>query len=165
MAKVMQHITFQEYLDLSAHCAWSSCDSGVTGVVGAEDLCTKASPADVGPDTGCAANNMMATSDQKPIIYRLMSVIEHRGNAYAGHYLIYRSILECSNGNNMKQMAHNDHCGESSSAVNKWAMASDEKVSHVSCRKVSQCQAYMLFNYYSVFDGQVTFILLTAIFR
>ena len=63
MAKVMQHITFQEYLDLSAHCAWSGCGSGVTRAVGAEDLFVKASPADVGPDTGCAANNMTATAD------------------------------------------------------------------------------------------------------
>lgn len=140
-AKAMQHITFPEFLDLSAHCAYSGGCRGVVGGGGIEDTVNRGSPVGIGN----AKNNASTTADRKPIMYRLMSVIEHRGNAYAGHYLTYRRITEHNNSDNTKDLTLK-HCNdEPSSSVNEWAMASDEKVSFVSWKEVSQCQAYMLF--------------------
>ena len=74
------------------------------------------------------------------IPYRLMSVIEHRGNAYAGHYVTYRSVESTTTEMNTKGT------GISSARKNEdWVVVSDEKVSFLSFQDVQRCQAYMLF--------------------
>lgn len=56
--------------------------------------------------------------------YKLMSVIEHKGNAFGGHYQTYRRVgLE----------------------RNEWVLVSDESVSFRTWNDVRGCQAYMLF--------------------
>mmetsp|Transcript_11241 Transcript_11241/g.25206 ORF Transcript_11241/g.25206 Transcript_11241/m.25206 type:complete len:847 (+) Transcript_11241:377-2917(+) len=58
------------------------------------------------------------------IAYRLLAVIEHRGNAHAGHYVTYRRVV--------------------SSIGKEWALVSDETVSYCSWDDVRRSQAYML---------------------
>jgi len=59
--------------------------------------------------------------------YRLMSVIEHLGTAFGGHYQTYRRL--CTEG------------GENDG----WVLVSDESVSSRTWEDVRGCQAYMLF--------------------
>lgn len=75
-----------------------------------------------------------STRSSKPINYRIMSVIEHRGNAYSGHYVTYRRITDYRN-----SLRH------TTTQLKTWALISDEKVSFLSWHEVSRCQAYMLF--------------------
>jgi ubiquitin C-terminal hydrolase len=116
MAKTMQHIEFPEILDMSAHSAYGCNGESDTG------------------HASWAGNSEMAKisinankRNRVPIPYRLMSIIEHRGNAHAGHYQTYRRVL--SPGGKGKE----------------WAFVSDENVSFVEWGDVRKCQAYMLF--------------------
>ena len=59
--------------------------------------------------------------------YKLMSVIEHQGGAFDGHYQTYRR----TNGNDESN--------------NSWVLVSDQSVSPRSWNDVKSCQAYMLF--------------------
>lgn len=59
---------------------------------------------------------------ESKILYRLMSVVEHIGNANFGHYVTYRRYKE-----------------------EKWYRISDEHVQLVEWRDVKRCQAYLLF--------------------
>jgi uncharacterized UBP type Zn finger protein len=99
MTKTMQHVEFSEYLDLSRFCAFG--DGG--------------------------ASFSMDGRERKPchIPYKLMSVIEHKGDAFAGHYQTYRRAP--------------------GSDENKWVLISDQSVVPISWRDVRNCQAYMLF--------------------
>mmetsp|Transcript_9688 Transcript_9688/g.27165 ORF Transcript_9688/g.27165 Transcript_9688/m.27165 type:complete len:730 (-) Transcript_9688:47-2236(-) len=63
------------------------------------------------------------TSRGSSMHMRLMSIIEHRGNAHAGHYVAYRRIRRSSD------------C---------WIVVSDDHVSAVSWDEVRRSQAYML---------------------
>lgn len=56
--------------------------------------------------------------------YKLMSVIEHVGNAFGGHYQTYRRVDPEEDG---------------------WVLVSDDIVSFLSWNDVKKCQAYMLF--------------------
>jgi len=58
------------------------------------------------------------------IPYKLMSVIEHMGNAFGGHYQTYRRV---------------------DPEENDWVVVSDESVSFRTWDDVRRCQAYMLF--------------------
>lgn len=55
--------------------------------------------------------------------YRLMSAVEHQGNAFGGHYRTFRRV----------------------GVLDRWALASDELVDRVDWNVVRRCQAYMLF--------------------
>ena len=57
------------------------------------------------------------------MLYRLQSIIEHRGNAYGGHYICYRK----------------NH------STGIWHQISDANVTPISWKQVRNCQAYMLF--------------------
>lgn len=81
MAKTLQHINFSELLDLSHYCAYGGGGCGI-----GETLELDGRRA-VSLDESMLGS---ATTDRKPILYRLMSLIEHRGNAYNGHYLTFR---------------------------------------------------------------------------
>jgi hypothetical protein len=116
MAKTMQHIDFPEILDMSAHSAYGyngKNDAGHASWAGNSEMAKSSTD----------ANNR----NRVPIPYRLMSIIEHRGNAHAGHYQTYRRVL--SPGEKGKE----------------WAFVSDENVSYVEWEDVRKCQAYMLF--------------------
>mmetsp|Transcript_14289 Transcript_14289/g.25952 ORF Transcript_14289/g.25952 Transcript_14289/m.25952 type:complete len:1010 (-) Transcript_14289:1849-4878(-) len=116
MAKTMQHIDFPEILDMSAHSAYGyngKNDAGHASWAGNSEMVKSSTD----------ANNR----NRVPIPYRLMSIIEHRGNAHAGHYQTYRRVL--SPGEKGKE----------------WAFVSDENVSYVEWEDVRKCQAYMLF--------------------
>ena len=56
------------------------------------------------------------------IPYKLVSVVEHVGNAFGGHYQTYRLI-----------------------GPRRWVLVSDESIRTVSWDQVKSCQAYMLF--------------------
>lgn len=105
MAKSVQHIDFPECLDLGSMYA-SEVQQGKSHVNESQ-----------GP--------------RRP--YKLMSVIEHRGHAYSGHYLTYRRIVD-TNSEPSRRLGH----------VEEWAVVSDEKVSYLSWDDVHKCQAYML---------------------
>lgn len=61
--------------------------------------------------------------DGKRLPYRLMSVVEHKGNAFGGHYQTYR---------------------RAGSKEDDWVLISDESVLSVSWKDVQRCEAYML---------------------
>lgn len=104
MLKSSSHVDFPEILDISSHCAY-----GNGGSMANQSLSTK-------EDTA-----------KNKIEYRLMSAVEHKGNANSGHYQTYR------------------RAGGSSERDKKWALISDENVKHVDWDTVKDCQAYMLF--------------------
>lgn len=107
MVKCSQHISFSEYLDVRM-LYWDSHEHPI-------------------PD-GRPEQERDATS---PIPYRLISVIEHRGNAFSGHYITYRRAAD-----------HGVLPGSVSGS--SWVYTSDETISHVSWNTVKQCDAYML---------------------
>eukprot|EP00956_Cyclotella_meneghiniana_P008989 scaffold12308_cov74-Cyclotella_meneghiniana.AAC.27 len=60
------------------------------------------------------------------ILYKLMSVIEHHGGAFGGHYQTYRR-------------------SSWNQGSNTWVLVSDMSVSSMTWNAVKKCQAYMLF--------------------
>lgn len=112
MAKTNQHVDFPEFLDLSPYCAYSGNKQGM--------------PSWAGTGLRASRTDDNATRTRAPgKLYRLMSVIEHRGNAFSGHYVTYRRVQ------------HKD--------ANHWVLISDESVVQVRWKDVRRCQAYMLF--------------------
>jgi hypothetical protein len=104
MSKTLQHVIFPEYLNVAPYCAYSefgSMNARWTGTV---------------PERS-------SSGSRASIHYRLMSVIEHRGNAFHGHYVCYRR----------------------DPFTGRWLYISDEVVQSVSWQDVQRCQAYMLF--------------------
>uniref|UniRef100_A0A7S0UJH5 ubiquitinyl hydrolase 1 n=1 Tax=Pseudo-nitzschia delicatissima TaxID=44447 RepID=A0A7S0UJH5_9STRA len=103
MEKCVQFVEFPQFLDLSPYCAYGplAITPWVAGSLRKESK------------THAKHGNMP---------YQLQSVIEHRGNAFGGHYVSYRR----------------DHTGS-------WFCISDSLVTPVSWREVQTCQAYMLF--------------------
>ena len=98
MAKALQHVAFPETLDMAPYCVY-------------------------------AGERFMRTAKQQPSIpYRLMSVVEHRGNAHMGHYVAYRRLVK-----------------DARVVSDRWVRISDEMVSVVDWNDVRRCQAYMLF--------------------
>jgi len=100
MVKVMRHIRFGEELDIGEYCAY--------GGNSFENQCSFPAPG----------------SNSAKLPYKLMSVIEHKGNAFGGHYQTYR---------------------RSGPRQNQWVLVSDESVSLRTWNDVKRCQAYMLF--------------------
>jgi hypothetical protein len=72
MAKTMQHVDFPEVLDLSPHCAYGGGEKGM--------------PTWAGQGSG---SGMSGDDRSNGTLYKLVSVIEHRGSAFAGHYQMY----------------------------------------------------------------------------
>ncbi|KAL3925279.1 MAG: hypothetical protein SGILL_000520 [Bacillariaceae sp.] len=104
MEKCIQHVAFPDILDISPYCAYGP-RANIPWAAG--DQCR--SPTKL---TGTRGN----------IPYRLQSVIEHRGNAYGGHYVCYRK----------------DQSGQ-------WYLVSDEAINPVHWSTVRYSQAYLLF--------------------
>jgi ubiquitin C-terminal hydrolase len=98
-SKTAQHVIFPEILDVGPYCVYAG--SSVT--------------------TG---DNAATRSSRIP--YRLMSVIEHAGGAFYGHYVSYRRDPASPSGN-------------------QWLYISDDTVRKVDWNVVRRCQAYMLF--------------------
>jgi hypothetical protein len=101
MAKVNRHVRFDEYLDLGEYCAY--------GAASFEDR--------VHPVTS-------RYDQMQKMPYILMSVIEHSGNAFGGHYQAYRRVDQ---------------------EQSDWVLVSDESVVSRTWTEVRKCQAYMLF--------------------
>lgn len=102
MVKVMRHVHFDEVLDLGAYCAYG------------ENSFEKQRTFSTTTSRSCEAR----------IPYKLMSVIEHQGNAFGGHYQTYRRF---------------------DPNQNDWAVVSDESIAFRTWNDVKRCQAYMLF--------------------
>ena len=100
MEKCVQFVEFPQVLDLGPYCAYGPKNHWAAG----------------------SSNEKQEISKVRCMPYRLQSIIEHRGNAYGGHYVSYRR----------------DHSGE-------WFRISDNNVTPVSWQQVRSCQAYMLF--------------------
>ena len=103
MMKAMQLVEFPEVFDLAPFCAYGG---GKTSSFAGSDC-----------QVSTHGNSMRCLSTP----YKLVSVIEHRGNAHAGHYVSYRRI-----------------------APSDWYLVSDERVRDVSWNEVRKAQAYML---------------------
>eukprot|EP00986_Skeletonema_menzelii_P016507 scaffold14840_cov127-Skeletonema_menzelii.AAC.3 len=95
MVKISRRVHFPEVLDLSKYCAYAENSF--------EDECT--------------------TKSTDTLPYKLMSVVEHRGSAFGGHYQTYRRV---------------------GSECNEWVLVSDENVVPRSWEDVQTCEAYML---------------------
>ncbi len=95
MVKISRRVRFPEILDLSKYCAY------------AEN----------------AFENECSTESTDKLPYKLMSVVEHRGSAFGGHYQTYRRV---------------------GSNCNEWVLVSDESVVPRSWEDVQTCEAYML---------------------
>lgn len=100
MVKVMRHVHFDEELDLGAYCAYGENSF----------------------ETQHILSNTRSNSARIP--YKLMSVIEHMGNAFGGHFQTYRRVDPQSN---------------------EWVLVSDQCIMPRSWNDVRCCQAYMLF--------------------
>ena len=102
MVKVMRHVHFDEVLDLGAYCAYG--------------------------ENSFEKQRTFSTTKSRSrgarIPYKLMSVIEHQGNAFGGHYQTYRRV---------------------DPNQNDWAVVSDESIAFRTWNDVKRCQAYMLF--------------------
>jgi hypothetical protein len=103
MSKTTQYVILPEYLDVAPYCAYN------------------------GANRHSWAGTVKAQQERRPLTtsihYRLMSVIEHRGGAFHGHYVCYRR--DPSNG--------------------RWLYISDDSVKSCDWNEVRRCQAYMLF--------------------
>jgi ubiquitin C-terminal hydrolase len=104
MSKTLQHVIFPEYLDVAPYCAYSEFGS-------------------TNARWGGSFPERPSSGTRAPIHYRLISVIEHRGNAFHGHYVCYRR----------------------DPTTGSWLFISDSVVIKVNWQEVQQCQAYMLF--------------------
>lgn len=112
MIKCNQHIEFTEYLDMSK--LYAGCDE------------YESQMNTVSKDT------ISQKLEHKRILYRLISIIEHRGNAFSGHYVTYRRIVDQA----LQQPL--------SGAPGTWVYISDESTHQISWEDVRQCNAYML---------------------
>ena len=97
MVKISRRVHFPEVLDLSNYCAYAENSF--------EKDCTTKS------------------KDWPKLPYKLMSVVEHKGSAFGGHYQTYRRVGA-------------DH--------KEWVLVSDESVVSRSWGDVQRCEAYML---------------------
>jgi ubiquitin C-terminal hydrolase len=104
MSKTLQHVIFPEYLDVAPYCAYSEFGS-------------------TNARWGGSFPERSSSGTRSPLCYRLISVIEHRGNAFHGHYVCYRRDPR----------------------TGSWLFISDSVVNSVNWQDVQQCQAYMLF--------------------
>jgi len=82
-----------------------------------------------------------SSNDKKKILYRLMSVVEHIGNANFGHYVTFRRFTSAQPGVAPEIAAANTV----STSVDRWYRISDESVQLVEWSDVKRCQAYLLF--------------------
>jgi hypothetical protein len=112
MSKTIQHVIFTEYLNLAPYCAYGG---GLLGDAASNDA----------PWAGTRRTlPSMSNTRASPIHYRLMSVIEHRGGAFSGHYVCYRRDPATEGG---------------------WLFISDDVVRNVEWSDVRAANAYMLF--------------------
>ena len=95
------HVRFDEYLDLGEYCAY--------GAASFEERVHRVTS---------------RYAQMQKIPYILMSVIEHSGNAFGGHYQTYRRVDQ---------------------EQSDWVLVSDESVVSRTWTEVRKCQAYMLF--------------------
>lgn len=114
MAKTRQHVSFPEVLDLSPYCAYGGGKQGMPSWAGSG----------VSNITSAGESPNKRSSCK---LYRLMSVIEHLGNAYSGHYQTYRRFRS------------------SDGSTDEWVQISDQSITPIRWSAVQRCQAYMLF--------------------
>lgn len=125
MVKVMKHVDFPEVLDVSSYCAFTTNSFGQKNMNGSAN--------DVNE------NLKKSSSTKNKILYKLMSVVEHKGNAFGGHYQTYRrTCIVDSFGDEGVPSPKREYQQE-------WALVSDESVALRTWADVRRCQAYMLF--------------------
>jgi ubiquitin C-terminal hydrolase len=112
MEKCLQHVDFPEVLDISPYCAYGP-RANTPWAAGSSTSATN-------EPRHCSSTNLPSHRDR--MLYRLQSVIEHRGNAYGGHYICYRR-----------------------NQPGQWHLISDEAIHPVSWLDVRSSQAYLLF--------------------
>jgi len=128
MAKSLQHILFPEELDLGPYSAYAGEMTGQW---------TAAPPLSTSTNDENSEKSKSVRQNRK-VPYRLMSVIEHRGNAHAGHYVCYRRIKGAETNIRSSEL-------DGRRSNEDWVVVSDQKVSSLSFQEVQRCQAYMLF--------------------
>ena len=125
MSKNLQHVRFDEFLDLSPFCAY-----GRGGVAGSGDSgngrSSHTQQQHQHQHHSCTTSSTF-TSTTSSMRYRLTCVIEHKGNAHGGHYVCYRRLPS-----------------QFQTDYNKWYYCSDETILTTTWQTVRQCQAYML---------------------
>jgi Ubiquitin carboxyl-terminal hydrolase len=116
MEKCIQPVRFPQILDMSPYCAYNprATASWAAG--------SSSPSSSTDESAGCYNKSMNRSSSKRKLPYRLQSVIEHRGNAFGGHYVSYRR-----------------------DSTGAWFQISDANVTKVSWQHVQSCQAYMLF--------------------
>ena len=111
ITKVTRHVRFGERLDLGPYCAYG--EASFEEEESEEDR-----------RIFSAATTPSDRRAGRTIPYELMSVIEHDGDAFGGHYQTYRRV-------DLKRR--------------EWVLVSDESVAPRTWNEVRRCQAYMLF--------------------
>lgn len=104
-SKTMQHVIFPNILDVAPYCAYGGALRPDAPFAGSTSGSCNAEP-------------------KAPISYKLMSVIEHQGGPYSGHYVSYR---------------------RDPTSIGRWLRISDDDVKVCEWATVRNCQAYMLF--------------------
>ena len=125
MEKCVQFVEFPEFLDLSPFCAYGP--RAITPWAAGSLPKSQRIPTNISRQPPLSwshtfSPNTTEGGTHEGMPYHLKSVIEHRGNAFGGHYVSYRR----------------DHTGS-------WFCISDNIVSPVRWQDVQSCQAYMLF--------------------
>jgi ubiquitin C-terminal hydrolase len=118
MAKAIQHVAFDETLDMAPYCVYAGERFGNASKDSHSERFSPEKPGSV---------------KHQSVPYRLMSVVEHRGNAHMGHYVAYRRLVKEGN------------ASSGARRTDQWVRISDEMVNVVQWKEVQRCQAYMLF--------------------
>jgi hypothetical protein len=124
MEKCVQFVEFPLDLDLAPYCAYGprTTTPWAAGSSKQQQQDEKTNDDDDNDDDDGIPSPIPTPTTGGKMPYRLMSIVEHRGNAHGGHYVSYRR----------------DHSGE-------WFRISDATVTPISWPQVRTCQAYMLF--------------------
>ena len=133
MSKTMQHVAFDEILDLAPYCAFGGNEN-------ARKFFNMRNNHNGNPNGNSRSNGNSSSSQQhrSPILYRLASVVEHRGNAFGGHYLCYRRLPAQFSQSHQSAAA-------AAGTTHAWYYCSDDTIQEVSWNQVRTAQAYMLF--------------------
>uniref|UniRef100_A0A7S1FW30 ubiquitinyl hydrolase 1 n=1 Tax=Corethron hystrix TaxID=216773 RepID=A0A7S1FW30_9STRA len=146
MKKYEGHVSFPMQLDVAPYCAYHCARTNIDGINmraafagNCEKQERKESDGDIITIAGEGRN--------LAIPYRLACVIEHRGNADLGHYVVYRRRLDVGRESMNNDISYDENCEENSFGKRKkdWVLISDDQVAPVEYKTVQRCQAYMLF--------------------
>ncbi|KAF2284318.1 hypothetical protein GH714_020425 [Hevea brasiliensis] len=106
--------------------------------------CSKAIFTDESMQTNDKASETSSVAPAEPLLYRLVSLVEHFGKAGGGHYTVYRSVSSQTLKEHTSEILKPSHL--------QWFCISDSDVSSVSEKDVLAAEASLLF-YERIVEG------------